>query len=385
MHVLHLGKYFDPFRGGIENFTRLLALGTRDAGHQVSLLVHAHEGGRSEEVLESGIRLVRSRVLGRWMYTPLAPFFLFDLWRLLSRNRPDVLHVHLPNVSAFWLLLCPPAWRIPWILHWHSDVEFDSDERLGRWLYRWCYRPLEWLLLKRAAAVICTSPNYLRASEALQAFHGKSRIVPLSCEVAAEGSAENPEWPAGKLRLLMVGRLTPYKGHGVLLNALAELEERGIEVATVLVGAGKPEAELFSAAQCLFLERRVSMLSGLDDGQLSALYDSCDLVCLPSLNRAEAFGMVLLEAMTHGKPVVASELLDSGVSWVVEHDRTGWLFPVADSDALAERLAWCLEHPEALREAGEHARRRFEERFAREQVLGETLQCYSEVLCDRGR
>lgn len=383
MRILHIGKYYPPYRGGIENFNALVAKGAVREGAEVTVLCHAGGNSASIEQLD-GVEVIRSRVFGNWLYTPLAPFFLWDLWRALARVRPGVIHVHLPNVSAFWLLICLPAYRVPWILHWHADVEFDQQEKLGRFFYRVVYRPLEWLLLKRAASVVATSPNYLRSSKALRGFEAKSRVMSLSSETRDEPTPAEIEWPEGSLKVLMVGRLTPYKGHGVLLNALWDLAENGIDVSAIMVGGGKSEAELFSAAQCLFLEKRARILSDIDDETLASLYASCDLVCLPSLTRAEAFGMVLLEAMSHGKPVVASKLVDSGVSWVVEDGETGWLFPVGDSGALAERLDWCRLHPEALAVAGQYARERWRERFSEKEVLRQMMDCYAEAIDELG-
>jgi rhamnosyl/mannosyltransferase len=377
MRVLHLGKYYWPFHGGLENVTRILAEGTGEGGHRVSVLVHGERGCDGEI---NGVRVRRAWSPLRLIHAPLAPLFLLDLHQLVRAERPHLLHVHLPNLSAFFLLLYPPAWRRPWILHWHADVVFGSDERLAAILYRYCYRPLEWLLLRRAAAIVVTSPPYLASSVPLRGFQRKCQVIPLPAPLPEASADRAVRWPQGELRVLLVGRLSAYKGHRILLDAIEQLRERGVSVAAVLVGSGDLEQSIAESVHARGLQDSVNLEGAIDDAALAAFYEGCDLLCLPSLDRAEAFGVVLLEAMSHGKPVVASDLRDSGVGWVVEEDVTGWKFPVGDSGALAERLAWCAGHRDALASCGEAARRRLCERFDRRRIVEEFADLYERVL-----
>lgn len=377
MRILHIGKYYWPFRGGLENVTRMLAAGAAGRGNAVAVLVHGETSGT--EVI-GGVEVRRAWAPLRWLYAPLAPLMPFEIWRLSRRLEPDLIHVHLPNLSAFCLFLCPRAWRCPWILHWHADIVFGESERLARFVYRWFYRPMEWLLLRRAAVVIVTSPNYLASSHALRAFTPRCRVIPLACPPPTGAGGEPPEWPAGSLKVLMVGRLTAYKGHRVLLEAIALLAERGTEISIVLVGGGEEETSIRKSLERAALKSRVRLVRQADDAELAALYETCDLLCLPSLDRAEAFGLVLLEAMSHGKPVVASDLQGSGVGWVVEEGVSGWKFPTGDSAALADRLQWCSSHPEELKEVGRKAREQVVARFSPEQVVGEVLGLYAQAV-----
>jgi rhamnosyl/mannosyltransferase len=377
MRILHIGKYYWPFRGGLENVTRMLAEGAAERGNKVAVLVHGE--ARGDDRID-GVQIRRAWAPLRWLYTPLAPFMPYEIWRMSRRLEPEVIHIHLPNLSAFCLFLCPRTWRRPWILHWHADVVFGKSERLARFVYRCFYRPWEWLLLHRAAAVIVTSPNYLASSLALQSFRPKCRVIPLACPPAARPDGEPREWPAGSLRVLMVGRLTAYKGHSVLLEAIARLAELDTDVALVLVGGGEEEARIRQSLATPPLLGRVCLVGSADEAELAALYESCDLLCLPSLDRAEAFGLVLLEAMSHGKPVVASDLQGSGMGWVVEEGVNGWKFPAGDSAALADRLHWCALHPAAVREAGQVARGHVDARFSPERVVGEVIALYEHVV-----
>ncbi len=382
MHILHIGKFYWPFRGGVERVTQQLAEAAIDAGHSVTVLAHASGKNEASTDEVSGVEVSRSPVIGSFFYTPIAPLFPVQLFRVLASRRADVIHAHLPNPSACWLLLCPPAWRVPWVLHWHSDVAFQPAERIGRWIYSLLYKPLEWLLLRRAAAVIATSPNYRDSSRPLVAFRDKCCVIPLYREAVPDHSAAPARWPLdenGMLRVLMVGRSTAYKGHDVLLEALDDLAAARCPVSAVLVGVDAADLQHLPAAKSLQEKGRLLLAGEIDEPALQSLFAACHLLCLPSLNRAEAFGMVLLEAMAYSKPLVASHLPDSGVGWLVEDGNNGWTFPPGDSGALAERLVWCSEHRDALAAAGQRGKQRAESEFSRESATKQLMALYARV------
>ncbi len=127
--------------------------------------------------------LRRCPVWLRLLFTPVSPTFGFWLRGAIRDHEPDVLHLHLPNVSAFWALLLPSAWRLPWVVHWHSDVEPSRFKPLLRLAYPF-YAIFERALLDRASVVIPTSAEYLEASVPLGAVREKCRVVPLGLDPA---------------------------------------------------------------------------------------------------------------------------------------------------------------------------------------------------------
>ena len=143
MRVLYIGKYHPPFSGGIENFMAdLLPVQARD-GVETLALVHEHRRSTvavPEGVVERGVRLYRAPAYGRLLYAPVSPQFPFWLRRVIRQSSPDVLHLHLPNTSAFWVLALPQARRILWVIHWHSDVVASQHDRRLSAAYR-VYRP----------------------------------------------------------------------------------------------------------------------------------------------------------------------------------------------------------------------------------------------------
>src|SRR5687768_12399753 len=335
MRILHIGKYYAPERGGIERSMQDLAEAGVARGDNVAALVHQRPGTwRHAREVRAGVEVHRVGCIGAPLYTPLSPGFPFELLRVLRGFRPDLLHLHLPNPSSFAALLLPQALRLPWVVHWHADVPPDAPDWRLRAAYR-VYRPFEQAVLHQARAIIATSRPYLDASIALAPWRSKTHVVPLGIGPAPVAPATE-RWPAPSgLRLLAVGRLSRYKGFDVLLAALA----RPADASLLLVGAGECERELRAQALALGLQQRVRFAGALEDDQLASAYASADAFVLPSLDRGEAFGLVLLEAMRAGLPVVASAIPGSGIGFVVEEGESGLLVPPGDTAALAEALA----------------------------------------------
>jgi glycosyltransferase involved in cell wall biosynthesis len=302
--------------------------------------------------------------------------------RMIRKFQPDLLHIHMPNTSAFWTLLSPAARRIPWIVHWHADIPLDSRHHGLRLAYR-LYRPWEQALLRRASAIIATSPPYLESSAALKPWREKTQVIALGLPPSSDPSGHllpvgegRDLWPGSGLRLLAVGRLSYYKGFEILLHAIALVPE----VSLVLVGDGERRASLSKLASELGIDIRVTFAGHVDDDTLVSLYLYADLFCLPSIERTEAFGLVLLEAMRARLPVVASDIPGSGVGYVVRNGETGLLVPPGDVAALAEALRNMAQDANLRQRMGLAGEQRWREEFTLDRAAEQTLTLYREVL-----
>ena len=384
MRVLHVGKFFAPFAGGIENFMLDLLRACHAEGVSQACLVHEapgqrDAGGADFEFLD---RFQRVPTLGQISYAPVSPGFARTMERMLDEFQPDVLHLHVPNTSVFWTLKSKRARAIPWVVHWHSDVVGPGlDAKLK--LFYPLYRPFEQALLKRADAVIVTSPPYLQSSRALQLFHDKCRVIPLGLDPArlepAATAAVSVWRNDGRLKVLAVGRLSRYKGFEVLLRAAARVPE--IEV--VIVGEGQQRRRLERLLYPDFgaeAGQRLRLIGSVEDAGRNRLMADCDVFCLPSVNRGEAFGLSLVEAMAVGKPAIATRVSGSGMVWVVEGERTGWLVKPGDADALANLLRRLARDRGTLEQAGDRARERFDAQFGIDAVAREVVDLYKALV-----
>lgn len=375
MRVLHLGKFFPPYPGGMERHLADLTAAQAATGLQVAALVHATPRDRARSTwIEDGVELEAVPCHGQLVFAPLSPSWPWRFARRLAAFRPDLLHVHLPNPSAFWMLASPAARRLPWVLHWHADIPEDSG-RLGLRLGYPVYRRFENALNARAARIVSTSAPYLAASRALASWRAKCDVIPLGIG-AAPAAADVPAWPAPGMRLLAVGRMSYYKGFDVLLDALAQVPGASL----LLIGGGELDAALRAHAERVGVAARVRFAGHVDDATLEAAYRACDVFCLPSIDRAEAFGIVLLEAMRAGKPVVASDIPGSGVGSVVQAGVTGALVPPRDAAALAVALQGLAGDAERRARYGAAGRARWEREYRMEAVTQRWLETYRAVL-----
>jgi glycosyltransferase involved in cell wall biosynthesis len=385
MKVLHIGKFFSPFRGGVENYMRDVMVALRRQGVACVAVVHRHE--RSFRSVDDAIpstagpvQVVRAGTWFKFMYTPFSPMFAVLIRRLTRLHRPDLLHIHMPNPSAFWALLLLGARRIPWVVHWHADVVASTHDPRLRWFYH-LYRPFEQWLLRRAGAIIVTSQAYLEYSRPLRAHRHKCHVVPLGLDPArypdaavGPGAGEHHDADA-PLRVLAIGRLTYYKGFEHLVAAAARAKQVQVDI----VGTGDREKALRAQIVELGLDARVSLHGGLTDSRLHELLRQCDCICLPSIERTEAFGMVLLEAMLYGKPTVVSDVPGSGMGWVVEHGATGIKVESANPEALAHALNHLQEHRAEARAMGQRGRERFDREFNIDRSVASLVGIYQSL------
>lgn len=340
LRVLHVGKFYPPVRGGMEVFLADLVAAQRAQGLDVAVLVHG------QALPGDPAWLVRVPVQLQLVYAPVALGFRAALARAIERFDPDVLHLHMPNTSVFWALTLRTARAVPWLVHWHSDVVVSRIRPALALAYR-LYRPFEQAVLARAERIVATSPPYLAASQPLAVWRDACAVVPLG--IAVDPGAVPPGFvpPAAgaPLRLLAIGRLAYYKGFATLVRAVSTMD--GVEL--VIVGAGECHAELRALASGT---PAVRFAGEVGDAEKQRLLDACDLVCLPSRERTEAFGVVLLEAMRSAKPCLVSELPGSGMPWLVRESGAGWTAPVDDVPAWQASISAIARAPEERRRRG---------------------------------
>jgi glycosyltransferase involved in cell wall biosynthesis len=380
VRVLHIGKFYPPFVGGMENFIGDLLPALENCGIATAAIVHGHEFGRKRGYMkDEGNRIYRVPSYGNFSYAPISPTFPIYLLRLITKFSPHILHMHLPNISAFWAILFPHVRKIPWILQWQSDVIFSEiNFRLGA-----VYGPFEQHVLRKARQIIVATPPYLSSSTALSKWRGKCRIIPLGLD---EKRFEKPGadslawaetiWRPEKMRVLAIGRLTYYKGHKILIQASIDLPQTH----TLIIGKGDLKNRLSTMVKNSGLTERVELIGFVPDEKLTALLSTCDVLCLPSIERTEAFGLVLLEAMLFSKPVVVSNVPGSGMGWIVCHEKTGLHVTPGDAQDLSKALQFLCDNPERRKTLGNAGKKRFTELFNIEQTAERIASLYQEVV-----
>lgn len=384
MKILHIGKYAPPFFGGIENFMMDLSETCVEQGHQVAAIVHHHQfGGRFEQTQINGMSIYRVPTFGKLMFAPVSPLFGFYLNRVIDDFKPDILHLHLPNTSAFFALTLARAKALPWVVHWHSDVLGDNSPWFLKSFYP-AYRIFESMVLRRADKVIATSTPYLTSSITLKPYQDKCQVISLGIKAAPPFEAAQRDLGiAGQtrpLQLLVVGRLTYYKGHKYLIEAIGQLKQQGLHnIQLNIVGDGELKAALAKQIAQLGLSGQVKLLGKVSYQSLQQQFATADCLCLPSIERTEAFGVVLMEAAAVGLPAIVTDVPGSGMSWVVQQAETGLVVKTADVSSLMVAIAGLCDKPQQLQSLGVAALKRFEQHFKIKAVAQTTVSLYLQI------
>ncbi|MBQ5903121.1 MAG: glycosyltransferase, partial [Alistipes sp.] len=174
--------------------------------------------------------------------------------------------------------------------------------------------------------------------------------------------------------IFSLGRLVEYKGFEHLIEAARYL---GDEYVILIGGSGPLKETLQAEIDRLGLNERVKLLGFLRDQDLPAYYEACDLFCLSSVFKTEAFGIVQIEAMSYGKPVVATTIEGSGVHWVNAEGVSGLNARKGDAQALAQAIQAITSHPLVYERYTEGARKRFQEMFTLQHMIDNTLAIYT--------
>lgn len=387
LRVVHLGKYYPPSPGGIEGHTQALARTQAELGAEVRVLVvnHATAAGRDAtfewftrtpdtEDADGPVRVIRAGRYANVAKLDVAPGVVAAV-RRLARWKPDVWHLHTPNVTMMLAVLACPGVR-PLVVTHHSDIIRQ------RFLKR-LIRPLEAAVYRRAARVLPTSPAYVEGSELLQRFATRVTALPLGIDLAP---FRNPSPAAlayakelgarhGSPLWLCVGRLIYYKGFAVALDAL-----RSVPGTLVIIGTGPLEAELRAKASELGVADRVVFHGHATGDELVGAYRAATAFWFPSVARSEGFGLVQVEAMASGCPVINTAIPGSGVAWVCWHEREGLTVPVNDPTALAAAANRLLSEPGLHEKLAAGGRERTAAEFDHRVMAARSLAIYGDVL-----
>lgn len=372
MRVLHLGKFYPPVKGGMETILELICDRTSREVQNTVLVANSHCATSEERC--GDVDVVRLAAIAKIGAVAVCPTMPFRLAR--EAEAADLIVIHEPNPMGLlaYFLARPAGTLIVWF---HSEVIRPS------WRYWLFYRPFLRFALARASRIVVASPTLAASAPQLEEWRSKCVVIPYGVHAARVPPSDEVARRAEAIRrehkrplVLFVGRLVAYKGVDVLLDAM-----RDSPAAALIVGEGPLRAHLQQKAAALGVADQVAFLGEVDDDELAALYHACDVFVLPSVTRQEAFGVVQIEAMTYGKPVISTDL-GTGVAWVNQHAVTGLVVPPADALALRDAINTLLADP-AIRDAmGAGGARRARSVFNVERMTELTLHLYRTVMGD---
>ncbi|MBN4666580.1 glycosyltransferase [Pandoraea nosoerga] len=367
MNILQFYKtaYPDTF-GGVEQVIHQIAIGCTRVGTRNNVLTIAPPGAPVGSDTVAGYTLYRARRNFEIASNTVSVSAIGDLHELAKSA--DIVHYHFP-----WPFMdvahALARHRKPTVVTYHSDIV--RQKALLQ-----LYRPLQHWFLGSVDKIVATSPNYALTSPGLQRFKDKVAIIPFGLD---ESTYQPPDdatlarWLAclGPRFFLFVGVLRYYKGVEYLIEAA-----RGTDCQIVIVGDGPLRPSLEASARGL---ANIKFLGALSESDKNALLRLCSGFVFPSHIRSEAFGISLLEAAMHGKPMISAEI-GTGTTFINVAEQTGIVVPPANVNALRAALVRLWQAPAERERMGHAARERFLDLFTSNRMIGSYLDLYRSLL-----
>ncbi len=343
-----------------------LTTGLAARGVDCDMLCAAVSGKGMVKSLSPNSRLICSRSLFKFAATMISPAMITRLRKIC--NDYDIIHVHHPDPMAA-LSLRLSGYKGKFVLHWHSDI-------LRQKQFLKLYQPLQSWLIRRADLIVGTSPVYLSESPCLQGVQHKTAPLPIGVDEMKPDRriTEKILSRYGHRKIVFsLGRLVYYKGFRHLIDAATCLTD---DYVVLIGGTGPLKQELQAQITSLGLEDKVKLLGRINDSELPSYYDACSVFCLSSIQKTEAFAIVQIEAMSCGKPIVATKIKHSGVSWVNSHRESGLNVNIEAPEELAEAIMEITRDEEIYSAYSRRAKNRFTTLFTKEKMIDNCIKIY---------
>ncbi|WP_266079404.1 glycosyltransferase family 4 protein [Haladaptatus caseinilyticus] len=344
MRVLQTPPRYHPFIGGVEEYVATLSEKLVGRGHEVTVLCAQSEPDTPAREVRNSVRVRRLPVFGYLANTPIMPHLPSVL--LDEAAQADIIHTHLPTPwSADLSALVGTITRTPTVLTYHNNVVGTGIARVAAGAYNAAPLPTT---LRLADTVITTQESYVQRSRPLQSVQSKVECIPNGVDIrrfrpvtVSPGEKRSLGFAPNRTSVLFLSTLDEYhryKGLDVLLEAMSMLAAIMPEPPQLVVGGDgvlRPEYETLAAR--LGVESRVRFLGRIPDSELVAAYNAADAFVLPSTDSdQEGFGLVLLEALATGTPVVSTDIV--GVADDIESTDVGRVVNRGDPGALAKGI-----------------------------------------------
>ncbi len=375
MNILQLTPYFYPHLGGVESHVLELSKHLQKRGHEILVVTTRLEDTEEESVVE-GVPVRRVEPLTIFLSTPIVP----GVSKVLMDEEYDILHSHSPPpLLSFFGVRRASKKDVPSVLTYHCDLEIPH--LLGPMIVALYQRTIGTYTVSKSDQVITTTTTYGATSKMV--WHQNSEVIPNA--VDAERFNPTNEGTLARERLgldedtkmvMYVGRIVYHKGLEYFVRAARYLDEDRAKF--VLVGTGDFREELEKIIEDEGLQDQVLFAGRVPNEELPSYYAASDVCVLPSVSRLEAFGIVALEAMASGVPVIVSDI--PGVREVIVEGKHGLLAEPMNSRDLAGKIRTLLENPDMSERMGENGRERVVDKFTWDQVAEDIEKVYESLV-----
>jgi len=379
MKILIVTPYFPPRGGGVEHYTYNISKNLLDMGHEITVITSANKSAEEDH----GIMIIRIKSRVSISNTPIDLTLVSSISNILRKETFDVVNAHTPvPFYADMAAIASKRMKVPFVLTYHNDVIKESwPLRTLSSIYN---RTLLQLTLRSSDRIITPSPYVHNESEMINKFLERTVWIPpgVDTEVYKPGKGD---WkskyglPENSKIILFVGAMNrghTHKGVDVLLKAFSMIKDE--DTYLVLAGTGDMIPDYKRISESLGIINRTLFTGFIDEETLIDLYRASDMLVLPTLNIAEGFGMVLIEANACGKPVIGSRV--GGIKYVIKDGETGLLVPPGDPEALADAIRRLIEDPEKAEVMGQNGRKMVEKNYTWERSSRITEKVFQEVI-----
>lgn len=360
MKILQVNKFYFPLIGGVEKVVQQIAEGLNGKNNfEIEILCCQPKGKEKEETIND-VKVYRASSFGTYLGMPISLDFFKKYKKLTASYNLVFLHYPFPLAFIAYFLFSRNKDLVIW---YHSDIVRQKIIEIF-------FRPFHLFAFKKAKKIFVSSPNLIKSSSYLRKFEQKCVVVSFGIDLEEFKLTEQIKNEAmlikekyGKPLILSIGRYVYYKGFEYLIEAAKEIEAKFL-----IIGSGPLKKKYEKLIKKYNLENKVFLIPPVEN--LSIFYHACDVFVLPSIAKSEAFGLVLLEAMAWGKPVISTEL-GTGTSFVNQDGITGFVIPPKNSQVLAQAIKKIIQNKNILEEFGKNAQERAMTHFSLEQMLKE--------------
>lgn len=369
IRVLQLGK-FHPIKGGVEKVMYSFMLGLASRGIICDMLCASDDEEVGVTQITPKSKLIKVKTVTKKASTMISPDMVAKLKHICHRY--DIIHIHLPDPMAVVALMFS-GYKGKVVVHWHSDI-------LKQKILLQFFKPLQSWVVNRADLILGTTPVYVQESSALKHAQHKVDYLP----IGVRERQPDPEaitlirnqYP-GKKIIYSMGRLVQYKGYEYLIEAASLLPS---DYVVLIGGSGPLKGQLQEMVRKYQLQHKVFILGFIPREVESAYYGACDVFCLSSTLKTEAYAIVQVEAMSCGRPIIATKIPGSGVSWVNAHGESGINVEPCSSKEIAMAAQMICEDPHLYERFSIGALHRYHRLFTQEAMTDSLVEHYKEVL-----
>lgn len=378
MKVVQTNKAYYPKVGGIETTITNLSEGlVKNHGVSVKVLTcNDQKSLKKRTETKNGVEVIYLPTYGFIASLPISIPYINSL----RNSKGDILHVHEPFPWADISYLISSRIRKNFkhlVVSWHSDIVRQ------KWALS-IYRPLIHKFLSYANRILVSNKNLIESSEFLPDYKSKCEVIPIGANLnwlnqssTRINSVNRIKEKYGTPLILFVGRLVYYKGVNYLVDAICKIPTASL----VIIGSGPLEKELKNQITRLNLQDRIHILPEVDEETLHSFYEACDIFVLPSVEKSETYGIVQIEAMACGKPVICTEL-NTGTSVVNQHEKTGIVIQPRNAELLTNAILKLIGDIDYRIKLGSNAKQRALSNFSSEIMVERTFDVYKQLLQD---